>query len=89
MELWNDCADWSVFAPAFALPTTAEAMNYNSVITVGVVVLTAAWWIIHARENYPGPKVMTMYIHEGQSVEEPLAAGGLNTEKQEKKDEKY
>lgn len=76
-------------SPAFALPTTAEAMNYNSVITVGVVVLTAAWWLIHARKNYPGPKVMTMYIHEGQSVEEPLAAGGLNTEKQEKKDEKY
>lgn len=76
-------------SPAFALPTTAEAMNYNSVITVGVVVLTAAWWVIHARENYPGPKVMTMYIHDGQSVEEPLAAGGLNTEKQEKKDEKY
>lgn len=74
---------------AFALPTTAEAMNYNSVITVGVVVLTAAWWVIHARENYPGPKVMTMYIHDGQSVEEPLAAGGLNTEKQEKKDVKY
>lgn len=75
-------------SPAFALPTTTEAMNYNSVITVGVVVLTAAWWVIHARKNYPGPKVMTMYIHEGQSVEEPLAAGGLNTEK-EKKDEKY
>jgi hypothetical protein len=74
-------------SPAFALPTTAEAMNYNSVITVGVVVLTAAWWVMHARKNYPGPKVMTMYIHEGQSVEEPLAAGGLNAEKD--KDEKY
>ncbi|KAI3399798.1 hypothetical protein diail_5595 [Diaporthe ilicicola] len=72
----------------YALPTTSEAMNYNSVIVVGVVILTAAWWIIHARENYPGPKVMTMYIHEGHAVEEPLAAGGLNTEKQEKKDEK-
>lgn len=63
---------------AYALPTTAEAMNYNSVILVGVVALTAAWWLIHARRNYPGPKVMTMYIHEGQVVEAPLEAGGLN-----------
>jgi choline transport protein len=63
-------------------------MNYNSVITVGVVVLTAAWWIIHARKNYPGPKVMTMYIHEGRSLEEAGAAGGQNSEK-DKQDEKY
>lgn len=53
-------------------------MNYNSVILVGVVVLTAAWWLIHARKNYPGPKVMTMYVHEGQAIEAPLEAGGLN-----------
>lgn len=44
-------------------------MNYNSVVLVGVVVLTAAWWLIHARKNYPGPKVMVMYVHEGRPVE--------------------
>lgn len=55
-------------------------MNYNSVILVGVIVLTAAWWLIHARKNYPGPKVMVLYIHEGQTMEAPLEAGGLNTE---------
>ncbi|KAF3762237.1 amino acid transporter [Cryphonectria parasitica EP155] len=66
----------------YALPTTAESMNYNSVILVGVMFITAAWWFIHARTNYPGPKVMTMYIHEGQVVETPLEAGGLNTAKE-------
>ncbi|KAJ4393144.1 hypothetical protein N0V93_002351 [Gnomoniopsis smithogilvyi] len=66
----------------FSVPTTAEAMNYNSVILVGVIAVTAAWWFIHARRNYPGPKVMTMYISEGQVVQTPLEAGGLNTEKQ-------
>ncbi|ROW07668.1 hypothetical protein VMCG_03366 [Cytospora schulzeri] len=70
----------------YALPTTAEAMNYNSVILVGVIALTASWWLLHARRHYPGPKVMTMYIHEGQTVQAPLEAGGLNTERPEKKD---
>lgn len=59
-------------------------MNYNSVILVGVIVLTAAWWFIHARKHYPGPKVMVLYhIHEGRSVEAPVEAGGLNTEKKD------
>jgi choline transport protein len=39
-------------------------MNYNSVILVGVVALTTAWWLLHATRHYPGPKVMHMYIHE-------------------------
>jgi choline transport protein len=43
-------------------------MNYNSVILVGVVALTALWWVIHARKHYPGPKVMMMYIHDDKVV---------------------
>lgn len=39
-------------------------MNYNSVILVGVVALTAVWWVVHARRNYPGLKVMGLYIHD-------------------------
>ncbi len=39
-------------------------MNYNSVILAGVVFLTTAWWFIHAIRHYPGPKVMTLYIHD-------------------------
>lgn len=54
-------------------------MNYNSVILVGVIVVTAAWWLVHARKNYPGPKVMVMYIHDGRSVEAPLVPGGVDT----------
>jgi len=69
---------------AYALPTDATLMNYNSVILVGVLVLTTAWWLIHARKNYPGPKVMTMYIHdnEGHVVDAvPVALGVLEKTK--------
>ncbi|ORY16528.1 choline transport protein, partial [Clohesyomyces aquaticus] len=41
----------------FGIPTTVQAMNYNSVILVGVTVLTAIWWFIHGSRKYPGPKI--------------------------------
>ena len=44
------------------MPVVVELMNWNSVILVGVVLLTAGWWLIDGK-NYPGPKVMSMYIH--------------------------
>jgi len=61
---WNKGDADSGPLPAYVVPTTAEIMNYNSVILVGIVALTGVWWLIHAREHYPGPKVMTMYIHD-------------------------
>ncbi|CAN8101349.1 unnamed protein product [Discula destructiva] len=75
------------FCFPYALPTSAESMNYNSVILVGVIALTAAWWFMHARRHYPGPKVMTMYISDGKVVQTPLEAGGLNTEVEKKKED--
>lgn len=53
---------------AYAYPTDAETMNYNSVILVGVVVLSAIWWVLHAIRNYPGPKVMHLYIHDDSAA---------------------
>ncbi|KAK7962696.1 uncharacterized protein PG986_003521 [Apiospora aurea] len=65
--------------PAFAIPTTTETMNYNSVILVGVVALSAIWWFVHATRHYPGPKVMRLYIHNdavylGQSQDGALSS---------------
>lgn len=45
-------------------------MNYNSVILVGVVLLTTAWWFIHGRSKYPGPKLSHLYVN-GKIVELP------------------
>jgi choline transport protein len=47
---------------AYANPTTVQLMNYNSVILVGCVVLTAIWWFIHGSTKYPGPKVAHLYL---------------------------
>jgi len=46
-----------MFCLPYALPATVPAMNYNSVILVGCVTLTAFWWIIHGRTKYPGPRL--------------------------------
>lgn len=45
-------------------------MNYNSVILVGVVLLTTAWWFIHGSRKYPGPKLSHLYVN-GRVVELP------------------
>ena len=47
-----------------ALPTTESGMNYNSVILVGVVVLTTIWWFVHGIRKYPGPRISKLYGHE-------------------------
>jgi amino acid transporter len=46
------------------LPTSTQSMNYNSVILVGITVLTAIWWFIRAARNYPGPR-LAHYLLEG------------------------
>lgn len=60
--MWGDVA--------YVYPTTKSTMNYNSVILVGVLVLTTIWWFVHARRNYPGPKLGDLYL-EGTIVERP------------------
>ena len=37
-------------------------MNYNSVILVGILFITMVWWIIHGFKNYPGPKLIGLYL---------------------------
>ncbi|XXH05688.1 hypothetical protein Hte_012123 [Hypoxylon texense] len=53
-----------LFCFPYALPTTIESMNYNSVVLVGTIALSTLWWVLHASRHYPGPKVMQLYIHD-------------------------
>lgn len=44
-----------MFCLPFAMPTTAQTMNYSSVILVGLVVLIGGWWLWHGKRSYSGP----------------------------------
>ncbi|KAF2173300.1 hypothetical protein M409DRAFT_49762 [Zasmidium cellare ATCC 36951] len=50
------------FCWPFAYPVTVDLMNYNSVILVGVVLLTVFWWFVHGLRKYPGPKLAKLYL---------------------------
>ena len=67
---------------AYTYPTTTSTMNYNSVILVGVLVLTTAWWFIHARTKYPGPKLSHLYV-DGRVVEVGHSLGGSSDKRSE------
>ena len=48
---------WAViYCFPFALPTTAQSMNYCSVIVGGLSIFIAAWWFLGARKDYIGPQ---------------------------------
>ncbi|GAM39634.1 hypothetical protein TCE0_034f11341 [Talaromyces pinophilus] len=64
----------------YSIPTTSAAMNYNSVILVGVVALTSIWWMVHGIRNYPGPRLTHLYIHEG--VEQVDHVAGIPVQSQ-------
>jgi choline transport protein len=44
------------FCFPFVLPATVKNMNYTSVIIVGLMALTALWWVLRGRRQYQGPQ---------------------------------
>ena len=56
------------FCFPYAYPVNPiSLMNWNSVILVGVIVLTSFWWLVHGYRRYPGPKLASIYIEGQQS----------------------
>jgi uncharacterized RDD family membrane protein YckC len=53
-----------IFCFPYSLPVAVPTMNYNSVILAGVTFLTTVWWFVHARKNYPGPKLGGFIVTE-------------------------
>ncbi|KAF4257802.1 hypothetical protein KXW98_001859 [Aspergillus fumigatus] len=45
-----------LFCFPITLPVTVHNMNYSSVIAVGLVTLTALWWVVRGRHDYRGPQ---------------------------------
>jgi choline transport protein len=46
---------WSVWPPA--TPVTASTMNYSVVVTGGVMILSAIWYFVRAKDVYKGPLI--------------------------------
>jgi len=46
---------WSVWPPA--TPVTAATMNYSVVVTGGVMLLSAVWYYVRAKDVYKGPLI--------------------------------
>lgn len=46
-----------IYSFPYSLPTSAESMNYTSVITCGLAALVALWWVWHGRRNFIGPQI--------------------------------
>lgn len=44
-----------IYCFPYALPTSAQEMNYTSVITCGLALLVSIWWFVHGRTNFKGP----------------------------------
>ncbi|KAJ6017764.1 hypothetical protein N7451_001143 [Penicillium sp. IBT 35674x] len=44
------------FCFPLVLPATVKNMNYTSVIIVGLMALTAMWWLFRGRREYQGPQ---------------------------------
>ncbi|PKY09092.1 putative choline transport protein [Aspergillus campestris IBT 28561] len=48
-----------IFCFPYALPTDAATMNYTSLITGGLTIFVAVWWLIRMR-TYEGPKFVPL-----------------------------
>jgi choline transport protein len=59
------------FCFPFIMPASVQNMNYTSVITVGLMALTALWWFVRGRTEYRGPH----YSVEAAKQLAPLQAG--------------
>ncbi|CUM68634.1 uncharacterized protein PRCAT00006361001 [Priceomyces carsonii] len=44
-----------IYCFPYALPTSADEMNYTSVITIGLALLVSIWWFVHGRKHFKGP----------------------------------
>jgi len=51
-----------MFCFPYSMPAATSTMNYNSVILVGVVLMTGSWWAVYAARHYEGPKLTELYV---------------------------
>ncbi|KAE9406087.1 amino acid permease [Gymnopus androsaceus JB14] len=80
-----NCIIWTLFVCVIfsfptTLPVTPQTMNYASVITVGVMVLAFAWYIVDGHRHYHGPQSNLHQLKEREEEEEKAAELGISSE---------
>ena len=53
-----------IFCFPFALPTDKTTMNYCSLITGGLTIFMAVWWVVTDRKGYVGPQQVRLAGNE-------------------------
>lgn len=51
-----------------ALPVTVEAMNYTSMVLVGMVLIVLGLWIMVGRKKFRGPRISWEMLEEANRV---------------------
>ncbi|KAK0463256.1 uncharacterized protein EV420DRAFT_1523507 [Desarmillaria tabescens] len=83
------CILWTIFVCViFSFPTvkpiTKENMNYTSVITISVMVLAFAWYIVDGHRHYHGPQsnlgLGRSYVDDGTADEITVAKSKIDRE---------
>ncbi|KAJ3986958.1 APC amino acid permease [Lentinula detonsa] len=86
------CITWTLFVCVIfsfpvTLPVTPETMNYASVITVGVMVLAFAWYIVDGHRHYHGPQSNLHQLNQG--IEKEKEEVGKGSEEEDRRESEY
>ena len=57
-----------IYSFPFALPTTAQSMNYACLIWGGLTFFVALWWLVGGRKGYEGPTAIGGIVSEVEQV---------------------
>ncbi|EYE92003.1 putative amino acid permease [Aspergillus ruber CBS 135680] len=58
-----------LFCMPTAIPVSRDSMNYAVVVFVGIIIISAVWYIISGHKNYHGPPSEGLHIDSGESQE--------------------
>lgn len=52
-----------------AIPVSRDSMNYAVVVFVGIIIISAVWYLISGHKNYQGPPSEALHMDSGESQE--------------------
>ncbi|KAF2119309.1 choline transporter [Lophiotrema nucula] len=64
------CAFIVIYCFPYAVPFTAQSMNYSCLITGGLTIFAGIWWFVIRNKGYVGPKALIEEVERRMSVGE-------------------